>query len=170
MHLYHLHHPHYQQKPPHYLYCLNLWLTYSNADQWHRMLTNMARAQDLSDVLNPQYVPQTTAAHDLFWGKQKVLYAVLEAKVKTAKGKSIIQQYESTYDAQKAYKKLEEHHLTSNTAMFVANKIMEYLMTVCINTDHGTVVWRTFILTGKNSFDATNIQYQPHPIIRMKRN
>jgi hypothetical protein len=75
--------------------------------------------------LNPQYVPQTTAAYNLFWEKQKFLYAVLEAKVETAKGKSIIRQYESTYDAQKAYEKLEEHHLTSNTAIVAANKIME---------------------------------------------
>jgi hypothetical protein len=50
-------------------------------DQWHRTFVNMARVQDLSDVLNPQYVPQTTAAYNLFWEKQKFLYAVLEAKV-----------------------------------------------------------------------------------------
>jgi hypothetical protein len=59
-----------------------------NNDQWHHTFLNMARAQDLSDVLNPQYVSQTTAAYDLFWEKQKFLYAVLEAKVETAKGKS----------------------------------------------------------------------------------
>jgi hypothetical protein len=87
-------------------------------DQWHRTFTNMACAQDLSDVLHPQYVLQTTTAHDLFWEKQKFLYAVLKTKVETAKGKSIIRQYESMYDAQKSYKDLEEHHLTSNTAMF----------------------------------------------------
>jgi hypothetical protein len=58
--------------------------------QWHCMFTNMACAQDLSDVLNPQYVPQTTAVYNLFWEKQKFLYEVLEAKVETAKGKSII--------------------------------------------------------------------------------
>jgi hypothetical protein len=101
----------------------------------------MAHAQDLSDVLNPLYVPQTTAAYDLCWKKPKFLYVVLEAKVETAKGKSIIRQYENTYDAQKAYEKLEEHHLTSNTAMFAANKIMEYLTTVRINNRswHGTL-------------------------------
>jgi hypothetical protein len=92
----------------------------------------MALAQDLSDILNPKYVPQTTIVYGLFWEKQKFLYAVFEAKVETAKGKSIIRQYESMYDAQKAYEKLEEHHLTSNTAMFAASKIMEYLTTIHI--------------------------------------
>jgi hypothetical protein len=114
--------------------------------------TNMAHAQDLIDVLNPQYVTQTTAAYDLFWGKQKLLYAVIEAKVETAKGKSIIRQYENTYDTQKAYEKLEEHHLTSNTAMFAANKIMEYLTTVRINDGswHGTL--ENFLINWQEQF------------------
>jgi hypothetical protein len=46
-----------------------------NNDQRHHTLTNMAQAQDLSDVLNPKYVPLTTAAYNLFWEKQKFLYA-----------------------------------------------------------------------------------------------
>jgi hypothetical protein len=79
-----------------------------NNDQWHRTFTNMAHAQDLSNVLNPKYVPHASAAYDLSWEKQKFLYVVLEAKVETAKGKSNIRQYENTYDAQKAYKKLEQ--------------------------------------------------------------
>jgi hypothetical protein len=91
----------------------------------------MACAKDQSDDVNPQYILQPTTAYDLFWEKQKFLYAVLEAKVETTKGKSIIRQYTSTYDAQKAYKKLEEHHNTAT--MFTANKIMEYLTTVRIN-------------------------------------
>jgi hypothetical protein len=116
------------------------------------MFTNMARAQDLSDVLNPQYVPQTTTVYNFFWEKQKFLYAVLEAKVETAKGKSIIRQFENTYNAQKAYKKLEEHHLTSNTTMFTANKIMEYLITVCINNGswHGTL--ENFLINWQEQF------------------
>jgi hypothetical protein len=35
----------------------------------------------------------------LFQEKPKYLYAVLEAKVETTKGKLIIQKYKSTYDA-----------------------------------------------------------------------
>jgi hypothetical protein len=112
----------------------------------------MAQAQEISDVPNPQYVPQTTAAYDLSWEKEKFLYAVLEAKVETAKGKSIIRQYESTYDAQKAYEKLEEHHLTSNTTMFAANKIMEYLTTMRIKDGswHGSL--ENFLMNWQEQF------------------
>jgi hypothetical protein len=91
-------------------------------------LSNLVRAQDLSDLLDENYVPITTADRDLFAEKQKFLYAVLEAKVETAKGKAIIHSHEMNYDAQKAYAELKNYHLTSNTALFGANKIMEYLM------------------------------------------
>jgi hypothetical protein len=67
-----------------------------NNDQWHRTFTNIARAQDLSDVL-----------HDLFWEKQKFLHAALEIKIENARGKTIIHKYENTYDAQKSYGELE---------------------------------------------------------------
>jgi hypothetical protein len=82
-------------------------------DNWHRSFANQARAQDLSDVLNAAYVPTTSAEYDSFQEKQKYLYAVLELKVETAKGKAIIHKHESTFDAQKAYAELQNHHLTS---------------------------------------------------------
>jgi hypothetical protein len=112
----------------------------------------MARAQDLSEVPNPQYVPLTTVEHDLFWEKQKSKYAVLETKVETVKGKAIIRQYESMYDAQKVYEKLEQHHRTSNTAMFAANKVMEYLTTVPIDDrlQHG--ILENFIINWQEQF------------------
>ena len=72
-------------------------------DQWHRSFANQARAQNISDVLDITYTPSTTTDIALFDEKQKYLYAILEAKVETAKGKSIIRSYEATYDAQKAY-------------------------------------------------------------------
>jgi hypothetical protein len=72
-------------------------------DNWHRSFANQARVQDLSDVLNAAYVPTTSAENDLFQEKQKFLYAVLESKVETAKGKTIIRKHESSFDVQKAY-------------------------------------------------------------------
>jgi hypothetical protein len=62
-------------------------------DQWHCTFSKLAWAQDLSDVLDENYSPVTTADKDLFAEKQKFLYAVLEAKVETAKGKAIIHRH-----------------------------------------------------------------------------
>jgi hypothetical protein len=53
------------------------------------------------------------------------------------------------YDAQKAY---EEHHPTSNTTMFAANKIMEYLTTVRISDRlwHGAL--ENFLINWQEQF------------------
>jgi hypothetical protein len=121
-------------------------------DQWHHTFSNLARAQDLSDVLDENYIPITTADKDLFAEKQKFLYALLEAKVETAKVKAIICSHKKDYDAQKAYAELKNYHLTSNTALFSANKIMEYLMSARINDGswHGSV--ENFIINWQNQF------------------
>jgi hypothetical protein len=68
-------------------------------DQWKVLFVNQARAQDVSAVLNATYAPSSPIDAALFQEKPKYLYAVLEAKVETTKGKSIIQKYKSTYDA-----------------------------------------------------------------------
>jgi hypothetical protein len=69
-------------------------------DSWHRSFANQARAQDVSDVLDAAYLPVTPVETELFQEKQKFLYAVLESKVETAKGKAIIRKHEGTFNAQ----------------------------------------------------------------------
>ena len=109
-------------------------------DQWHRSFANQARAQDVSDVLDITYTPLSVADVALFEEKQKYLYAVLESKVETAKGKSIIRSYESTYDAQKAYADLTAHHLKSTKAALGSTKILEYITSAKVGDGswHGT--------------------------------
>jgi hypothetical protein len=115
-------------------------------DNWHRSFANQARVQDLSDVLNAAYVPTTSVENDLFQEKQKFLYAVLESKVETAKGKAIIRKYESSFDAQKAYAELQTHHLTSTKASLNSVKILGYITSAKIGDGswHGTT--ENFIL------------------------
>jgi hypothetical protein len=59
-------------------------------DNWHHSFANLARAQDVHDVLDDKYVPITAAEKDQFQEKQKVLYAILDSKVETEKGRAII--------------------------------------------------------------------------------
>jgi hypothetical protein len=121
-------------------------------DQWHRKLASIARAQDMSDILNHNYKPATPTEIALFDKKQKFMYAVLEAKVETAKGKSILHTYEALYDAQNAYTDIKDYHLTSNSALFGANKIVEYLTSARINDGswHGSM--ENFIIHWQNQF------------------
>jgi hypothetical protein len=96
-------------------------------DVWHRSFVNQARAQDVSEVLDPSYVPVTQDDMNLFAEKQKFLYAVLETKVLTDRGKSIIRDHEEDFNAQQVYKKLKEYHLTSTKAMIESSSILAYI-------------------------------------------
>jgi hypothetical protein len=95
--------------------------------------------QDVHDVLDDRYVPTTTAEKDLFQEKQKVLHAILESKVETAKGKAIIRKYERKFDAQKAYAELQEHHLKSTKASLKSVKTLGYITSAKIGdgSQHG---------------------------------
>jgi hypothetical protein len=55
------------------------------------------------------------------------MYVIVESKVETAKGKLIICKYENTFDAQKAYAELQEHHLKSNKESLSYIKILSYI-------------------------------------------
>ena len=99
-------------------------------DSWHRSFVNQARAQDLSEVLDPAYKPKTPSEEELFIEKQKFVYAILESKVHTDRGKAIVREYEDTFDAQAVYKKLTDHHLKSTKAMIESSTILSYITSV----------------------------------------
>jgi hypothetical protein len=72
-------------------------------DNWHHSFANQARAQDVDEVFDPNYLPTTSEQYELFQEKQKYLCAILESQVETAKGKAIICIHERNYNAQKTY-------------------------------------------------------------------
>jgi len=71
----------------------------------------LARAQDVDEVLNPDYVPPPEQ-ESLFEAKQNYLYATFERILQTDKGKSLVQTYEDS-DAQQIFKELCEDALRS---------------------------------------------------------
>jgi hypothetical protein len=50
-------------------------------------------------VLNPNYVPSTTQEQEVIEMMQIFIYAALENKVMTSKGKEIVRKYERTVGA-----------------------------------------------------------------------
>lgn len=108
-------------------------------DGWHRGVTNQARAQDVHEVIDSSYVPPTDEAKALFDAKQTYMYAVFEKVVQTDRGRAIVRQYEATYDAQKVYAELVQHHLQSTKAQMDAAEIMGYITTARF----GSGVWQT---------------------------
>lgn len=107
-------------------------------DNWHRSFANQARAQDVSEVLDANYQPSTQEEIDLFAEKQKFLYAVLETKVLTDRGKAFVREHEVDFDAQAVYKKLVDHHLKSTKALIDSSTILSYITSAKL----GSGEWR----------------------------
>jgi hypothetical protein len=55
------------------------------------------------------------------------VYAVLESKLNTDQGKSIIQKYETSFVAQSAYNDLHKYHSESTKAMIDPSTIQAYV-------------------------------------------
>jgi hypothetical protein len=119
-------------------------------DTWHRSFANQARAQDLSEVLDATYKPSAPEDVELFQEKQKYMYAVLEAKVLTDRGKAIIREHESDFDAQAVYKKLSEHHLRSTKAMIGSSVILSYITSARLGNGEWQGTTEGFILHWQN--------------------
>ena len=119
-------------------------------DTWHRSFSNQARAQDVSEVLDPLYTPTTTEERDLFIEKQKFLYAVLESKVLTDRGKAIVREHEANFDAQAVYRELAEHHLRSTKAMIDSSQILSYITSIRLGSGEWRGSTEAFILHWQN--------------------
>jgi hypothetical protein len=115
-------------------------------DNWHRSFTNQARAQGVSEILNATYVPANDSEIELFHEKQMYLYAVLEAKVLTDKGKAIIREHENDFNAQSAYAKLVEHHLRSTKAKIESSMTLSYITSTRIGNGEWQGTAEGFIL------------------------
>jgi hypothetical protein len=83
---------------------------------WHQSFNTQATAQAVSEVLDDSYVPTTSDDIALFQEKQKYLYAVLESRVLTDRGKAFIRDHEHDFDAKKVYQKLKAYLLRSTKA------------------------------------------------------
>ena len=98
-------------------------------DNWQRATMAQARAQDVADVLDPNYKPNTPAETMLFDKKQKYMYAVFEKTLLTDKGKALVRNHQRKYNAQLIYKELSEYALQSTKASLDASSLLTYLTT-----------------------------------------
>ena len=119
-------------------------------DNWHRTFETQARAQDVHNVVNPNYKPMTQEEMDLFVEQQKYVYAVLESKVLTDFGKSLVRDHELDFDAQSVYKKLRAHHLKSTKAMIESSSLLSYITSVRLGNGEWKGSTESFIINWMN--------------------
>jgi hypothetical protein len=78
-------------------------------------------------VLDENYVPRTHADKELFQEMQFFMYAVFELKLKSDKGKSLFNDYESTRDAQKIFAALKRHAMQLTAAHISGDALLKYI-------------------------------------------
>jgi hypothetical protein len=105
-------------------------------DAWNRSLITQASAHDVSEVLDPSYVPPRNdpEAEELFKQKKIFVYSVLNKCVMTDQGKSFVREHDKDFDAQAVYRKLLDHASKSTAADFTKDKLVEYLTTAKLNS------------------------------------
>ena len=91
-------------------------------DTWNRELISKAHLHEISDVLNPSFIPATNEEAQLFELQKKFLYAVFLSKVTVADGINIVKQEK---DAQKCYQALVFRFEQSAEATMDAQSIRE---------------------------------------------
>ena len=85
-------------------------------DTFQRSFLANLKAQDLYDVADPDYDPESGDFYEqeLFQGKQSFVYSVLVASLQTEKRRELVKEFEG--DARSIILKLHHHHTKSNVA------------------------------------------------------
>jgi hypothetical protein len=96
-------------------------------DHWQRAVIAQARAQDLSDLLQPKFSPVRIEGSNLFAEKQKFMYAIFERTLLSDKGKSLVRLHLNDYNAQKLYTALCEYSLQSAKASIDSRDLLQYI-------------------------------------------
>ena len=96
---------------------------------WHLHFVATARAQDLQDILDSNYVPRTADDRAVFQAKQEYLYSVFVTVLLTDEGKALVRTRYKTSDAQAIFAALCDHYTKSTHSELVAGQIMQFLTT-----------------------------------------
>ena len=96
---------------------------------WHRHFIGQIHAQDLSNVIDPTYVPKTSVEVNLFRLQNDFLYTVFQSTLLTDDTKRIVREHEASRDAQSIYKDISEFIRESPDANILVNELMAFLTT-----------------------------------------
>ena len=103
-----------------------------------------ARAQDVAEVLNPDYRAVTGDDVALFKEKQKFMHAVFDKTLQTDRGKKYVREHEGDYNAQHVCQKLSAFYTKSTNARVSASTTLSYITSAKIESWKGTT--EAFIL------------------------
>ena len=105
-------------------------------DSWNHTMHAVARTQDVAVVLDNNYTPTTSDDIELFQAKQEYMYTVFECTVQISKGKDLVRQHETDFDAQTLYADLLDYLKHSTKGLLAAADILAYLTSARLTPDH----------------------------------
>ena len=131
---------------------------------WHQNLLATAAAQDVEEVLDPNYTPSNDEEALLFIEKQKYMYLVAMTILKTDRGIVFVGQHETDRDAQKVFEKVINFYLHSRTADIDASSTLKYITSAKLGegTWNGTTVgfishWQEQVRQYNKIVDAVDV-------------
>ncbi len=95
-------------------------------DVFSRSFQIVAKAHEVEDVLDPDYVP-TPAEAPLFKLKQTFVYSVLNTHLLTDMGKTLVRKHYHDNDAQAVWKELQEHMKSSSKGASEKRRLTQYV-------------------------------------------
>jgi hypothetical protein len=130
-------------------------------DSVHRTLKAQTCYQDVDDVLNPCYVPNTAEDIALFDEKEKYTCSVLERILQTDEGKVIVRSHGADRDAQLIYAEFLQVMTQPTEAMMDLGELLSYLTTAKIPDGSWRGTTKTFVL---NWIDKLRLYHELTPV------
>ena len=97
-------------------------------DDFKRSLFIVAKTQECSDVLDPNYTPGSEPEEqELFEAKQTFMFSVFNTNLQTDMGKTIVRRLLASTDAQAVWKELSEHMRTSSKGASEKWRLTQYV-------------------------------------------
>ena len=98
-------------------------------DTWNSTVIAQAHAQDVAEVFDTGYVPQTPDDIALFRLKQDFVYGAFVRCLLSSKGRRVVRTYAKTRDAQSVYVEMLIHATASTKATINADTVSTWLET-----------------------------------------
>jgi hypothetical protein len=120
-------------------------------DNFRRTVEITADTHETQDVLNAAFVPDPTDTYavNIFRAKNRFMYSVFDAKIKTNKGIAIVRSHEVDRDAQAVWKELSTYQTTSTSGVLARGELLGFLTTFKLSPT-----------TWKGSYNGFLVNYQ----------
>jgi len=97
-------------------------------DEWSRTFVATINTHGCKNVIDPNYIPGTAEARELFDSQQEFVCTIFIKALKTDYGRSLIRRHEATLDSQRIWEALKLYYTDS---MISVHRAQQLKVTVC---------------------------------------